>query len=195
MFHLEFQEAKKSIQFYQNIRYMDYKTLELEINRLKSIINDIQTKCDGNSFDWSELRTKIAQRAILIGIVLMVLNQLSGVVAMMSYSAKIFEAANSALPPNLSIIVIGVVQLISNIITLNLVDRAGRRLMISISAVGIALGQTVLGVYMMLKAQGVDVSAFTWIPLGSFSFVLFLSQFGVLSLPFVVLGIYKVQST
>lgn len=127
-----FQEAKKSIVYYQNIRQteMKQKTLEIEIIRLKSIINDIQTKCDGNSFDWSELRTRIAQRAILIGIVLMALNQLSGVVAMMSYSAKIFEAANSALPPNLSIIVIGVVQLISNIITMNLVDRAGRRVIL-----------------------------------------------------------------
>lgn len=107
---------------------------------------------------------------------------------MMAYSGKIFEAANSALPPNLSIICTGVVQLISNIITVNLVDRAGRRLMISVSATGIALGQTVLGLYMMLKSWNVDVSAFTWIPLGSFSFVLFLSQVGVLSLPFVVLA-------
>lgn len=126
-----FQEAKQSIRFYQNIRPSgnDHKTLEIEINKLRDIINDIQTKSDGKSFDWSELRTRVAQRALLIGIVLMVLNQFSGVIAMMSYSGKIFQAANSeeALSPNLSIIVTGVIQLISNCITMNLVDRAGRK--------------------------------------------------------------------
>lgn len=60
--------------------------------------------------------------------------------------------------------------------------------MISISAVGIALGQVIMGVYMLLKAKDVDVTAFSWLPLASFAFVLFLSQFGILSLPFVVLA-------
>lgn len=60
--------------------------------------------------------------------------------------------------------------------------------MISISAAGVALGLTVLGVYMMLKSRDVDVSAFNWLPLATFSFVIVLSQMGVLSLPFVVLS-------
>lgn len=50
------------------------------------------------------------------------------------------------------------------------------------------MGQVVLGVYMMLKAKDVDVTAFNWLPLACFGFVIFLSQFGVLSLPFVVLA-------
>lgn len=56
------------------------------------------------------------------------------------------------------------------------------------SAIGLALGQLVLGVYMMLKSWDVDVTAFNFIPLVSFSFVVFVSMLGVLSLPFVVLA-------
>lgn len=51
-----------------------------------------------------------------------------------------------------------------------------------------ALGLTVLGVYMMLKSWDIDVTAFNWIPLMSFAFVVFVSQLGVLSLPFIVLS-------
>lgn len=125
-FYLEFQAAKKSIQFYQNIRQTeeDQKTLKIEVNKLIGIVNSIQTKGDGNSLDLSEFRTRVAQKALLIGINLMVMNQLTGVVAMMSYSSKIFENAGSSyLSPNISTIVIGIIQLISNCITMNLVDR------------------------------------------------------------------------
>lgn len=82
------QEAEKSIRFYQNIQKSnnDRKILEMEINRLKGIINDIHTESIGNSFDWSELKTKVAQKALLIGVVLMVLNQFSGVAAMLGYT-------------------------------------------------------------------------------------------------------------
>ena len=51
-----------------------------------------------------------------------------------------------------------------------------------------ALGLIVLGVYMMLKSWNIDVTTFNWIPLVSFSFVVFVSQLGVLSLPFIVMA-------
>lgn len=123
------QEAEKSIRFYQNISEANYdrKTLEVEIDRLKGIINDIHPESTENSFDWSELRTKIAQKALLIGIVLVALNQFSGVVAMLSYAANIFQDAGSSLSANVSTILIGGIQLLSNIVATNLVDRAGRK--------------------------------------------------------------------
>lgn len=56
------------------------------------------------------------------------------------------------------------------------------------SAIGVALGQTVLGVYMMLKSWNIDVTAFSWIPVISFSSVVFVSMLGILSLPFLLLA-------
>lgn len=62
------------------------------------------------------------------------------------------------------------------------------QLLIVFSAIAMALGLTCLGVYMMLKSWNIDVSAFSSIPLISFTFVVFVSQLGVLSLPFIVLA-------
>lgn len=122
-------EAEKSIRFYQNIHKTkgDRKILEVEINRLNNIINDINIGSSRSSFDWSELRTRVAQKALLIGVVLMALNQFSGVVAMLSYTANIFADAGSDLDPNISTIIVGVVQLLSNVCATNLVDRTGRK--------------------------------------------------------------------
>lgn len=116
----------------------------------------------------------------------MALNQFSGVVGMLSYTANIFADAGSSLEPNIATIVIGIMQLVANVFATNLVDRAGRKLLIALSSMAMALGLAVLGVYMNLKSWDVDVTAFSWLPLVSFSFVVFVSQIGVLSLPFIV---------
>lgn len=93
---------------------------------MKGIINDLHTKSTENSFDWSELKTVIAQKALLIGLVLMILYQFSGVVAMMSYTANIFKEAGSN-DISLSTVITGVIQLLGNLVATTLVDRTGRK--------------------------------------------------------------------
>lgn len=57
------------------------------------------------------------------------------------------------------------------------------------STVGIAIGLTVLGVYVMLNPVNSDApNNFNWIPLASFSFVIFIASCGLRNLPFVVIS-------
>lgn len=72
------QEAEKSIRFYQNMqKNQDYELLQLEINKLKSAFDNSKSEKpnDVNSFKWSELTSNPGRKAMIIGIVLMVLNQ------------------------------------------------------------------------------------------------------------------------
>lgn len=107
----------------------DYELLQLEIQKLKTSFDSSSKseKSDGNSFKWSELTSGPGRKAMTIGIVLMALNQFSGCFPMLSYIATIFEVAGSNLSPNLSAIFVGIAQLLGSIVTLNLVDRAGRK--------------------------------------------------------------------
>lgn len=57
-----------------------------------------------------------------------------------------------------------------------------------VSAIGLALGLTTLGVYMMLKSWNYDVDSFNWIPLASVSFTIFIASWAVLTLPFLVIS-------
>lgn len=56
------------------------------------------------------------------------------------------------------------------------------------STIGAALGLITLGIYMMLKVWGFDVEPFNWIPVASFSFIVFIAAWAILSLPFVVVS-------
>lgn len=98
---------------------MEMKTLQMTLGK-----TDESSK---SSFNWSELMVNPGRKAFLIGIVVAVLNQFSGCFSMLYYTAKIFHEAGTAMSPNTSAIIIGAIQLISSIITTNIVDRVGRK--------------------------------------------------------------------
>ncbi len=63
----------------------------------------------------------------MIGVVLVWLNQFCGCFAMLNYTASIFAESGSNLTPNMSAIIVGIIQLIGAYMSTFLVDRAGRK--------------------------------------------------------------------
>lgn len=90
--------------------------------------------------------------------------------------------------PNMAAIVVGVIQLFGSYVATVLVVRAGRKMLYLISSIGIALGLITLGVYMLCKQWGLPVEMLSFIPIASFSFVIFIASWAVLSLPFLVIS-------
>ena len=84
-------------------------------------------KCEEISFNWLDLITNPGRKAMIIGTTLATIAKLNGSTTMLSYGAKIFKAVGSVVSPNLSVVVVGVVQLFGTFIATILVDRAGRR--------------------------------------------------------------------
>lgn len=80
-----------------------------------------------NSLKWSDFTSKIAIKAMTIGLVLAALNQFCGVFAMLNYTAQIFKESGSDMDPNMSSIVVGFVQLLGDFVSMYLVDRLGRK--------------------------------------------------------------------
>lgn len=125
---LNFQEAEDSICFYQNLkrRGKHHEQLQNEVEKLRNSLSKVNKSTIG-SFEWSDLMKNPGRKAFLIGILLAVLNQFCGCIAMSNYTANIFKESGSTLPPNLSAIVVGAIQFIGSFIATNLVDRAGRK--------------------------------------------------------------------
>ncbi|XP_031619027.1 facilitated trehalose transporter Tret1-like [Contarinia nasturtii] len=180
-------EAEKSIHFYQNLNgnNANYELLQIEMSKLQSMFADMKTE---SSLTWSDLTTHTARKAITIGVVLAALNQFCGCFAMFNYTSYVFEEAGSNFTPNESAIVIGFISLFGSFLSTNLVDRAGRKILFAISSVGTALGLIVLGIYVMLKSWNYQVETLNWIPMVSFSFVVFIASLGLMTLPFVVIS-------
>lgn len=106
----------------------DYRLLQLEINKLQNSLGEANTNpTEKSSWKWSDLATNPGKKAMTIGIILATLNQFCGCFAMLNYTATIFEEAGSTMSPNMSAIVVGVIQLIGSYVATNLVEKAGRK--------------------------------------------------------------------
>ncbi|XP_031622887.1 facilitated trehalose transporter Tret1-like isoform X1 [Contarinia nasturtii] len=185
-------EAKKSIRFYQSLRrdrIEDNDVLQQELKKLETIFAseaEVYSNNGVRAFRWTDLNTKIARKALLIGIVLCTLQQCGGGVAYASYAAKIFQETGSNMSPNVSAIVTGAIEFAGILVAVYLIDRAGRKFLYKISTFGMASGLIIFGIYVHLKSLNYNVETFNWIPLTCFSFILFIMPWAVSSLPFGV---------
>lgn len=107
------------------------------MEKLKSSVGSSKTngKTD-NVFRWSDLVHGRGRKAMMIGIVLASIQQLCGCFAMLQYTVSIFEESGSAMSPNSSAIVVAAIQVLGSYFATFLVDRAGRKVLISIKRIG-----------------------------------------------------------
>ncbi|XP_035783799.1 solute carrier family 2, facilitated glucose transporter member 8-like [Anopheles albimanus] len=144
------------------------------------------------SLRWTDFNTNHARRAFLICLFFMTLNQFCGCFYMMNYAGSVFAGSATGDQPGLSanhsVIVVGLIQLCGCYASTLLVDRLGRKLLLVISSLGMALGQSVFAGYCYGQTLGYDLAMLRWLPLVCFSAVILLGSLGVLPLPFVVLG-------
>lgn len=127
-------------------------------------------------------------KGISIGLVLMVLQQFSGSFTIVSYAAIIFRDAGSSLNPNLSSVILAIMQIAGCYTSTLLVDRAGRKILLIFSTVSVALGLTVMATFILMGDLGYDVTPYASIPVISLSFVIFMACLGVFSIPFIIMA-------
>lgn len=185
------QKAEQSIRFYQNIHGDGNGNLvKAEIEKLENLIGAKTGEAAKRSVKWEDIASNPGRKALIIGVVLAISGHISGNFAIINYAASIFQKAGSEdfLPANESAIVIGVVQLFGVIIMMSLVERLGRKILYIISMIGSILGYATFGLYLLLRESNYDVSAFTWVPLVSLSFVVLVQSFAIATLALSVIA-------
>jgi SP family sugar porter-like MFS transporter len=85
-----------------------------------------------------------------LGIGLLVLQQLSGINAVLFYASSIFKAAGIT-NSDLATFALGAIQVLATGVTTWLVDRAGRRILLTISSAGMTLSLLVVAVAFFVK--------------------------------------------
>lgn len=91
-----------------------------------------------------------------IGLSLLVLQQISGIDAIIFFTVEIFHASGSSVNHHLATIIVGLVQLISNILALFVVDKSGRKPLLIISAIIMSISMAAMGTAFHLKAQNIN---------------------------------------
>jgi hypothetical protein len=129
-----------------------------------------------------------AKKSVVFGIFLMALNQFCGVFAMLNFTAMIFEKAGSSLSANISSIIVGGIQILGALLCTLLVERFGRKSLLSISAFGTFIGLGFLSLFIYLTSYGLNLDNLNFVPLILFAFFIFISNLGILTLPFLYLS-------
>lgn len=125
-------------------------------------------------------------RAILISLVLLMGTDFCGIFAIVTYTTSIFHEAGSDFSPSTSSIIVASIQVLGSFVATWLVDHAGRKVLLIVSATGTALCHTALGVHLFLKASGIDMSNYGWLPLSALSGAVFICNIGINNLPFFI---------
>jgi len=98
------------------------------------------------------------RRALLIAVVLAILQQITGINAILYYAPRIFERAGferiSAIGQST---IVGLVNMVFTIVAILLVDRVGRKPLLLIAAAGMGISQFILGA--AFRIENIDGSA------------------------------------
>ncbi|XP_078107628.1 solute carrier family 2, facilitated glucose transporter member 8 [Sander vitreus] len=133
----------------------------------------IEEACDeqGSSFQMSDLKDPGVYKPLVIGVVLMIFQQMTGINAIMFYAETIFEQAHFK-ESDLASVIVGVIQVVFTGVAALIMDKAGRKVLLIISGVAMAISTTAFGVYFYLmdiqsKAGEEPHADLAWLALAS----------------------------
>nr|XP_020029382.1 solute carrier family 2, facilitated glucose transporter member 8 isoform X1 [Castor canadensis] len=109
-------------------------------------------------FQLALLRHPGIYKPFVIGISLMAFQQLSGVNAIMFYAETIFEAAKFK-DSSLASVTVGIIQVLFTAVAALIMDRAGRRLLLTLSGVVMVFSTSAFGTYFKLTQGGTGNSS------------------------------------
>lgn len=113
------------------------------------------------------------------------MSQATGGYTFINYASTIFDASYSEFDANYSTIIMGVVQIVGTTLSIFLVDKIGRKMLLIASAFGMSACLFLAGLYQRLYVS-YDLSDFTWIPTVTISAVILFGSTGVFSTTFVL---------
>ncbi|KAI9559970.1 hypothetical protein GHT06_013978 [Daphnia sinensis] len=131
-----------------------YTNIESEFQRIKTNVNSQLPNAS-----YAKILTSVhLMKPLLISLALMFFQQFSGINAIVFYSASVFQEAGSTLDRFSASIIIGVVQMIFTMMSVFMVDRLGRRILLIISGVCMAVSLSGLSAFIYLKSSWEELS-------------------------------------
>ncbi|XP_053698663.1 facilitated trehalose transporter Tret1-like [Sabethes cyaneus] len=176
---------EKAILSLMYLRDATAEEIQPDLDAVKEYIHQEEELQHSNAF--RKLFTQRAnQKAILISFCLLSFQQWTGIDCILSNSELIFAEARISLSPDISTIIIGVVQVICCCITLLFVDRVGRRPVLMYSALGLSISLALLGAYFLMEPMAIPAEHISWIPLTGMIGFIAIFNFGFGPVPWAI---------
>ncbi|KAG4140255.1 hypothetical protein ERO13_D06G006651v2 [Gossypium hirsutum] len=135
--------------------------ISIEVNEIKGVkrnltsttrasMRSVASTTRRTTIRFADLKERRYWFPLMVGIGLLMLQQLSGINGVLFYSSTIFEAAGVK-SSNAATFGVGAIQVIATAVTTWLVDKAGRRVLLIVSSFGMTLSLLVVAVSFFLK--------------------------------------------
>lgn len=139
-----------------------------EVAQVQSEIENSMHQEDKNQ--WKHLGNPMYKKALFVGIGLSVLQQLTGINAILYYAPEIFKSLGSSTDVSLlETSILGVVNLIFTLLAIKLVDKMGRKPLLFIGSLGMTVALAAVGLFIYFDALGNWVLPFLLLFMASFS--------------------------
>ena len=136
----------------------------------ESEMREIQEAIAREGGSWSELFRPGVRLALGIAVVLAVLQQVTGINAVLYYAPKIFESAEvTATQALLQTIAVNVINLVFTLMAIQVVDRGGRKPLLLTTAGAMGVSLVLLAAAFHLKLSAAWIFAFTLAYVASFA--------------------------
>lgn len=174
------EKARQALQVFRGKKY----NIDDEIKGIEVYVNP-----EGDEKFWQVIKKKENLKGFAELLVLHILQQLSGINAVMFYAFTIFNMAGGDLSEGVSTIILGIVQLLITGVAVYAVDRAGRKLLWLISLAIMCVCLVVLGTYFFLQSGSPDIAEkITFIPIIAICLYICGFSLGAGPLPWAMIG-------
>ena len=195
----ETQKAEESLRWLRGISTAKCQDIEKELSEMQKFINDSveettkpvieKAKCKNFKDCVADISLKSpTAKAVKIIFGLMIFQQLTGIDAVIYYTVDIFNDAGTSLSPFVCTIIVGLLQLISTYIPSLVVDRAGRRILLIVSELGMAVSLLVLSLHFSMQSNKMNLSWSGWIPLVAVNAFIISFSIGFGPLPWLIMA-------
>ncbi|KAJ8926411.1 hypothetical protein NQ314_021197 [Rhamnusium bicolor] len=186
---------------YYYIRIGEYKLAKETLKKFRSTANDeeleiendlsmIQRKMEEQSKGTllDIFRSKGLIKALIMAEGLLLLQQLTGVNAVLFYSQTIFSETVSGIDAEVCSIIIGAVHFVCSFIAPLILDRLNRTFLLLVSTIGLMACETLLGVYSYLKHHGENVDSWSFLPIITLTLYMIFFMAGMGPMPWFILA-------
>jgi facilitated trehalose transporter len=158
-----------------------------ELSRIQENIHRSATTSSSPVKSLRSLLKRPVLAPLFISMSLMFFQQWCGVNAVIFYTVTIFSEAGSSIEKNLATIVVGIVQFFATFISIFLVDKAGRRILLLTSGVIMTASLAAVGAFFYMKSQN-EHYGLEFLPLLGLVVFMIGYSIGFASVPFVLMG-------
>lgn len=175
-------EAEKSLKL---VRLGDEISREKELQKMQKTLDESKQN-KGSLKDIFESRA--LRKALAIQMFLAVLQEFAGIDIILSNLQTVFSAAGGDISAELSAVIVGFIQVITCVFTSSVVDRLGRRLLLLISLTGTTVALMSMGIFFVLKDDGLDMKSVNFLPILCLVFFIISYNLGLGTVPYALTG-------